>query len=917
MFDAIGADSPARAVKKMRTDDGERVNAWEGRGSPTNRRIVTRGNHSGEELIALEEEEEAIQQDHQEEVLNVEVVNEDGTVEEVAEAGDLAQEEWEDESVADEADADSGAGTATNHDPNHATSIDDDTAEVQPEPQERGEEPHDVSACQTGSEGTTDHKVLEAMVPHLPQTTAIPDGFVSPVKERRRRPISQVRQANANRRRTLPTNFATQPSAIETLTSRAEGDGAVQSESVSTSEMRTGREPSAQTTAEPDRSSEQEAQLEVMHTEDNSAPEPSSHDAPDGEWEDVEDDGTLQPAAREATPEPFEQSGWVETVENTPSSEEEALEDARRYSSQIREQLNTLGSPSKLPSSPIPNIEGQHPRLPLRRSPRRQSTSPFKKGSLRPFDKPHLVAFTPVKMPVYRSTQGDDPFRSSPLPESAAAIAMGVDDMDVPQVTRSSSAPPEEPQMSPQKPKQPRISDDTALLQAFLKRATESKSGTNMSATARRESFENRRNSDTVRQALASPAANVAPFEVLADRDPNSPSPRKQNMLTEAETKSSALQEDQIEFDPLSPGRTSRRSGRSKKTSQQDPPTTSFLRPNKITVRGSQDPIVLKKSEAQELAYLTKANTRKNKGGSVLPPLKLTRMAKDGALEELPAADPATIDVDQPGRKGVKWAETLVAFYEGGNEPAESTMMDELNATDPVPDPTAAADHEMTGVPAVSAPSETPSKPKLRRLKPPRTASTPGKAPPPPAEVPSLQPEQSKVTKPKAPSTTKRRSRLATPAKPKDGVTAAVVDPPKEEGPLIKPIEEKAATEKIPVPKKKPTSRLPAPGSIARPLAQGKENAITASPPKKCAKAPAASDARNVNSAKVFAPKLDFKSSTDAPAPGVASPPKRVARGNLFAGGLGEAEGSAVKGRQEVPPSLGSPAKKRSRRVAG
>ena len=78
--------------------------------------------------------------------------------------------------------------------------------------------------------------------------------------------------------------------------------------------------------------------------------------------------------------------------------------------------------------------------------------------------------------------------------------------------------------MSPHKPSRPRVSDDTALLQAFLNRAAEGKNSRRISAT-KRESITNRRDSDAVRQALASPAK----AEVLADLDPNSPSPRKPN----------------------------------------------------------------------------------------------------------------------------------------------------------------------------------------------------------------------------------------------------------------------------------------------------------------------------------------------------------------------------------------------------
>jgi hypothetical protein len=60
------------------------------------------------------------------------------------------------------------------------------------------------------------------------------------------------------------------------------------------------------------------------------------------------------------------------------------------------------------------------------------------------------------------------------------------------------------------------IDDDTAILKDFLNRAAASKA--EKAATHRRESLQNRRDSDVIRNALASPR------RVLEDKDPNSPS---------------------------------------------------------------------------------------------------------------------------------------------------------------------------------------------------------------------------------------------------------------------------------------------------------------------------------------------------------------------------------------------------------
>ena len=97
-FQAIGSDSPVKAVKKMRVDHGEVVRDWDGRGSPGNRRIVTRSNQA-EELVALDEEEETQDQDEQaeeEEVSKIEIISEDGTVQDISAHAELEHEDWED-----------------------------------------------------------------------------------------------------------------------------------------------------------------------------------------------------------------------------------------------------------------------------------------------------------------------------------------------------------------------------------------------------------------------------------------------------------------------------------------------------------------------------------------------------------------------------------------------------------------------------------------------------------------------------------------------------------------------------------------------------------------------------------------------------------------------------------------------------
>ncbi|KAK4502483.1 hypothetical protein PRZ48_005908 [Zasmidium cellare] len=931
---AMGLQSPGKAVKKMRLDHGPAVVNWDSRGSP-DRRIATRSSRA-EELVALDEDESQDQaaQVEEEEVLRVEIVGEDGAVQEMGADEELQQDEWEDESVTEEVwDATMmHLGEAADH-ATTSQALDADAAgeeETQPAEaedvhmaatdspkhesiesdqsnQQQEEAPAQVSAS---VEARPEPAVGIQANPALP-VPVLPDGFVSPVKERRKRPISQVKQAHANRRRTLPVNFsaAQVQSAPDTETVQIK-ESSNNSVSQSAPEGLASSEQALQDGASSLEEHEQQipstVELMIDATQDVEESR-KEQESTENEWEDVEedvreDDPSNPDAPSDMTPEPVERVDWVDTVENTPNAsptQESARQDS--FAAQVHERVADLISPSKLPSSPVPSITGQHPRLPLRRSPRRQSTSPLKRSTIIPLEKSHLVAFTPVKLPVYQSSTPEPRLASSPLPTSPALLEnVGSPQTSMPILTRSSSAPPEEPKMSPRKPGQPRLSDDTALLQAFINRASESKNGRRTSATARRESLENRRNSDVVRQALASPAVKPAAADVLGDLDPNSPSPRKQ-AAAEPDTKP-GQEEEQDELATSSPAKTvSRRSGRPRKRPETLTAAT-YSGPNKISIRGSADSVVLKKTEAQELAQATKSNTRKNKGTAVLPPLRLTRMAKEAALNDGDDVSDVAMEGADANKKGIRWAETLATFYEGADEPEISMMIDELSVAEESSQP----DAEMTGVPVPTPASETPSKPRQRRLKPIRTASTPAQA----TRSAQANVEEEPPKETKAKPVARKRSRIATPAKPRGTTSATASEEPVEEA---RPEPKKAAATR------KAVSKLPAPTVSAIPAAQGKENSVIASPPKKRAKAPATPAPGAGTLAKNPQLKLDFtkpvglekkqaESGTGA-APGIASPAKRSARTTVL---FGE-DGSVTK--KELPPSLGSPAKKRTRRT--
>ena len=528
--------------------------------------------------------------------------------------------------------------------------------------------------------------------------------------------------------------------------------------------------------------------------------------------------------------------------------------------------------------------------------------------------------------------------------------------------------------MSPQKPSRPRVSDDTALLQAFLNRAAESKSSRRIS-TSKRESMTNRRDSGAVRQALASPAK----ADVLADLDPNSPSPRKasasnlDNGSTRSigifddvpmgeDSSSNTASQDEQQMDMSRPAENTRRSGRATTKKCQTP---TPMAPNKIAIRGNADGVVLKRSEAQEMALLTRNNTRKNKGGSVLPPFRLTKLASqtsnlDVEMTAENGENGALVNRAE-GVKGVKWAETLVEFYQGGEVSESSILSDELNAASAQQAEQAVkADSDAVAASATPAapppPSETPSKPKIRRLKPPRTAATPGKgaqapiAPTgaeaekqPAAQPPAKDKATQQTPAPKPAPSTKKRTRIATPAKLPGGV--ALLPSDAEPLPAAAPTEKKPP--RPPQNKKKapPASKLPAPASIG----QGKENqnqTLTSSPPKKRpantnASVGAGAGGGGLPTAKTFAPKLDFGSSGKTklePAtysqqdeassvPGLLSPAKKGGGGrerSVFgaSGGMQSSLdfGGKEQERQRIGvgdelPGLSSPAKKRTRRA--
>ena len=956
----IGSGKP---VKKMRLDDGARVARWEGEGedgegalgSPA-RKIVLRKDSVGEEALAAladqDQDDGEVYDDAQdeEEEGTVEVFDDEGTLLDVGPDEVDGQAEWEDEGgfeptmmhlgdMVEESNANASAGVTQAEQDNGLK-----TSDAITESERVHQEPTDIPA-------PADNSAAQGAQVDKPtaEDVAIPEGFVSPVKQSRPVPERRTkRKSFGSRRRTLPTEW--RPSRLRQVTNMGDEDVEVFSEPAE---------------AAPVAHLSPDEQLLV----DAQNAEPPFKSTADHQWEDVEDE---VPAELDT------EMGDASEDQQAPDSDQSFSEEGARMMDTGGQQESTsppVGnteastrkvSPTKLPSSPVPSIEGQHPRLPLRRSPRRKSSSPVKQSTIRSStEHPHLVAFTPIK-----SLQRFSALAESPSSDEVSAEEEA-DDSAPQLLERSVSAPPEEPRVSPHRPSRPRVSDDTALLQAFLNRAAETKSSGRRISASKRESITNRRDSDVVRQALASPAKP----EVLADLDPNSPSPRK---TTTAAAPSDEIDDANILPEPeQSPVQKTRRSGRATRKAAPQTATPAATTPNKISIRGKSDGVVLNKTEAQETAHITRTNTRKNKGGAILPLYRLDKMQKQGVVDPL---DDGTVEgedsepVPKPNSKGkaLRWNETLVEFWQGGDVSETSLLSDELSAPTPAPamsekmdvepEPSAPAPNALTAPP----PAETPSKPKIRRLKATRTAAAPGKAGPGPA--PS-QPEigQRTETAPKAeqaaaqsraPSTTKRRSRIATPAKGLGNSSLLPTDleptpAPASAPTAAQPAQAQQQKKSIPTPtagggagskgrKAPPASKLPAPSSLSSSqtsnshansttssLGQGKEN-LTASPPKKKPVGP--------TSTKTFAPKLDFskslsastqssQDSSDGGVPGLASPAKKAGRrGVMFgpppamgnsASSLSQSASQEQEGsqREEVPMGLRSPAKRmRTRR---
>ena len=207
-----------------------------------------------------------------------------------------------------------------------------------------------------------------------------------------------------------------------------------------------------------------------------------------------------------------------------------------------------------------------------------------------------------------------------------------------------------------------RFSDDTSMLKEFLNRAQAKKAAKKPILSV----------PDLSNAPKPQVSPRRSPRKALGSHDGNALSPRKQRKILNRPAtppgKPKLDAPDSDEVDEICEEVTSCR--RSTRTRLPAPSKTPPGAPSFIPVRRADgaDPVILHKSQAQELAMVTRANTRRNKGQSK-PPLL--------ALQDLPAATTEIALVTKQraeNAKTVDWAEKLASYQDAKDaDEAEET----------------------------------------------------------------------------------------------------------------------------------------------------------------------------------------------------------------------------------------------------
>ena len=200
-----------------------------------------------------------------------------------------------------------------------------------------------------------------------------------------------------------------------------------------------------------------------------------------------------------------------------------------------------------------------------------------------------------------------------------------------------------------------RFSDDTSILKEFLNRAHARKAA----------------------QALMPPpppaqiSPRRSPRKVLGNLDSNSPSPTKKRPLISERPGTPPMKkalpiednDDTLTLDLVAePAPATRRSGRSRLPAPARTQTASVTSFIPVRRADGSEPVVLQRSQAQELASTTRTNTRKNKGLARMPKTMLETTLKDTSSSPIKKS-PAKKAV-RNRRKAVNWDKKLVYYQE-------------------------------------------------------------------------------------------------------------------------------------------------------------------------------------------------------------------------------------------------------------
>ncbi|KAL8718466.1 MAG: hypothetical protein Q9225_004397 [Loekoesia sp. 1 TL-2023] len=195
----------------------------------------------------------------------------------------------------------------------------------------------------------------------------------------------------------------------------------------------------------------------------------------------------------------------------------------------------------------------------------------------------------------------------------------------------------------------PRFSDDTVMLKDFLSRAQARKQAKGASSTAG--------------PLAAATSPRRSPRKALASLDSNSPSPHKaREVANRAGTPPGKVKLGEVQLEDVdettgdaSPVR------RSTRKRLPGPAKTATGAPSFIPVRRADgtDPVVLQKSVAQELALVTRTNTRRNKGQAKPPAIILKSLNVEEVEEETKGGHALR------SCKSVGWDKKLVYYQDG------------------------------------------------------------------------------------------------------------------------------------------------------------------------------------------------------------------------------------------------------------